>query len=361
MCSLKPPNKLYFTPSAHGVNFHRHTQPLHRVHAPRRRPHETVGSALPAGRDRCHLVPAAQTRAMRRRASPRAAPVARPPWPRAPAPAAPRPTPHRQNAAPVRSTLPLTLPRCRHLNPSCLAKEKVAAAGQGKSKGGSTSSASKAGLQFPVAALNRYLRKGKRPRVGVGAGVYMGAVLERHLCAEILELAGNAARDNKKTRIVPRHIQLAARNDEELNKLLGSVTMRPAACSRTSTRRCCPRRCATGFLPSSSGAAGCMVDDGPARLQIGVARSPSRRSWMWSSRAFPPRSQASARARGLLAGWPESAYGSWGVRRSYPACREKCTAQRWHPGRRFPSGRRRGSSRSAARDSRRAQIPSCKI
>ena len=97
--------------------------------------------------------------------------------------------------------------------------------GKGKSKGGSTSSASKAGLQFPVARLNRYLRKGKyASRVGVGAGVYMGAVLE-YLCAEILELAGNAARDNKKTRIVPRHIQLAVRNDEELNKLLGSVTI----------------------------------------------------------------------------------------------------------------------------------------
>lgn len=41
----------------------------------------------------------------------------------------------------------------------------------------------------------------------------------------MLELAGNAARDNKKTRIVPRHIQLAVRNDDELTKLLGSVTI----------------------------------------------------------------------------------------------------------------------------------------
>lgn len=40
-----------------------------------------------------------------------------------------------------------------------------------------------------------------------------------------MELAGNAARDNKKTRIVPRHIQLAVRNDEELSKLMGSVTI----------------------------------------------------------------------------------------------------------------------------------------
>ncbi|KAG2388478.1 hypothetical protein C9374_000642 [Naegleria lovaniensis] len=85
------------------------------------------------------------------------------------------------------------------------------------------SRSTKAGLQFPVGRLARYLKEGRyAERIGAGAPVYMAAVLE-YLAAEILELAGNAARDNKKGRIVPRHIQLAIRNDEELNKLLSEV------------------------------------------------------------------------------------------------------------------------------------------
>jgi histone H2A len=101
------------------------------------------------------------------------------------------------------------------------------AAGKGGKKEASAakSRSSRAGLQFPVGRVHRLLRKGNyAQRIGAGAPVYMAAVLE-YLTAEILELAGNAARDNKKTRIVPRHLQLAIRNDEELNKLLNAVTI----------------------------------------------------------------------------------------------------------------------------------------
>ncbi|KAM0931357.1 hypothetical protein ACQ4PT_000397 [Festuca glaucescens] len=83
----------------------------------------------------------------------------------------------------------------------------------------------KAGLQFPVGRIGRFLKKGRyAQRVGSGAPVYLAAVLE-YLAAEVLELAGNAAKDNKKSRVVPRHLLLAIRNDQELGKLLAGVTI----------------------------------------------------------------------------------------------------------------------------------------
>ena len=86
----------------------------------------------------------------------------------------------------------------------------------------------RAGLQFPVGRIHRYLKRGNySERVGAGAPVYLAAVLE-YLTAEILELAGNAgnaARENKKLRINPRHLQLAIRNVDELDTLLAGVTI----------------------------------------------------------------------------------------------------------------------------------------
>ncbi|KAI8457735.1 histone H2A type 1-E-like protein [Phakopsora pachyrhizi] len=96
----------------------------------------------------------------------------------------------------------------------------MSSGGKGGKAGGekvaSQSRSAKAGLQFPVGHY--------ATQIGAGAPVYLAAVLE-YLAAEILKLAGNAARDNKKSRIIPRHLQLAIRNDEELNRLLGHVVI----------------------------------------------------------------------------------------------------------------------------------------
>lgn len=73
---------------------------------------------------------------------------------------------------------------------------------KGKAKAKSKSRSNRAGLQFPVGRIHRLLRKGNyAERVGAGAPVYLAAVME-YLAAEVLELAGNAARDNKKSRWV---------------------------------------------------------------------------------------------------------------------------------------------------------------
>ncbi|XP_037233817.1 histone H2A-beta, sperm-like [Falco rusticolus] len=83
----------------------------------------------------------------------------------------------------------------------------------------------KAGLQFPVGCVSRLLKRGSySDRISPGAAIYLAAVLE-YLSVEILELAGSAAQASKKARILPRHTQLAVRNDDELNKLFSCVTI----------------------------------------------------------------------------------------------------------------------------------------
>ena len=92
--------------------------------------------------------------------------------------------------------------------------------GKGKGRGKSTSRSARAGLTFPVGRVARFMRKGTYcTRLGAGAPVYVAAVME-YICAEVLELAGNATKDNKRQRITPRFILLAVKNDEELSNFL---------------------------------------------------------------------------------------------------------------------------------------------
>ena len=61
-------------------------------------------------------------------------------------------------------------------------------------------------------------------RISLAAGIYLAAVLE-YMSAEVLELAGNQTRDAKRKRIIPRHIYLAIKQDEELNLLCKKQTI----------------------------------------------------------------------------------------------------------------------------------------
>ena len=45
--------------------------------------------------------------------------------------------------------------------------------------------------------------------------VYLAGVIE-YLCGEFLELSGDKARDDRRTRITPRHLYIAIARDEEL-------------------------------------------------------------------------------------------------------------------------------------------------
>jgi len=92
------------------------------------------------------------------------------------------------------------------------------------SGGGRVTASERAGLLFPVSRIrNKWLKElSIANRVGEDASIFLSAVLE-YLTAELLEQAGDKAKDDKRVRITPRHLKLGIENDAELEKLMRDV------------------------------------------------------------------------------------------------------------------------------------------
>lgn len=102
------------------------------------------------------------------------------------------------NIKPNAGSLSPTFDHCQkiHLKFRSLSLIVKKMAGRGKTLGSgaakkATSRSSKAGLQFPVGRIARFLKAGKyAERVGAGAPVYLAAVLE-YLAAEVIIISSH--------------------------------------------------------------------------------------------------------------------------------------------------------------------------
>jgi len=108
---------------------------------------------------------------------------------------------------------------CKHaVSEGTKAVTKYDSSKTGESPGGKpVMKSSRAGLQFSVPRTQKLMMKmsSVHRKTGVAA-VYITAVCE-YLAVEVLELAGNTAKDQKRVRITPRHIKLAIYHDKELH------------------------------------------------------------------------------------------------------------------------------------------------
>jgi len=85
------------------------------------------------------------------------------------------------------------------------------------------SNSKKAGLQFSVSRCKQFLKKYNK-KIGSSAPVYLAAVLE-YITAELIELSGNVARDNRRSTMKIRDLYLAIENDHELNDMIHRLNM----------------------------------------------------------------------------------------------------------------------------------------
>lgn len=90
-------------------------------------------------------------------------------------------------------------------------------------------SSDKANLIFPVARLLRQMKDDRLAyKVSVKGAVFLATILE-YMTAEVLELAGEKASEEKykKKMIKPRHIHIALNADEELKEYIGKSVIIP--------------------------------------------------------------------------------------------------------------------------------------
>ena len=81
------------------------------------------------------------------------------------------------------------------------------------------SKAAKAGLTFPIARVNRYLKKNTQlKRVGGSAAVFMTAVVE-YIASEILQVAGSGTLKAQRKTVSPQDLVSATRSDKELSRV----------------------------------------------------------------------------------------------------------------------------------------------
>lgn len=84
----------------------------------------------------------------------------------------------------------------------------------------------RAATLFPVSQLIHRLKKSCLNKiVRIDAGVFLAGVLE-YLVSEVLDLAGEVAREKKRQTITPQHIAMAVKTDTELDQALRGVIVK---------------------------------------------------------------------------------------------------------------------------------------